>query len=129
MEIRLNMINMITTNKRLIINIRSRALKMAEQRQERSKQLPAPPPVSFPPLLPPSFTFAHVVHNCLFPFGHSSGIQPTHPPHHSHEGWCLPSPARCHFQGFMIQSRTRGGARGGAAKFHYYYNHSMSENI
>lgn len=91
MEIRLNMINMITTNKRLIINIRSRALEMAEQRQERSKQLPAPPPVSFPPLLPPSFTFAHVVHNCLFPFGHSSGIQPTHP-HiiHMRAGVCPP---------------------------------------
>lgn len=69
-------------NWRSIIRIRPR-LKKWQCRQERSKQLPAPPSHFFP-LTPSLLSFAHVVHNCWFPFGHSNSIQSAHPPTPSH---------------------------------------------
>lgn len=115
-KVRTNNLN----NRGFIINIRPNNRIKRQSMGERSKQLPAPPPISFLSPSPP-FTllaFAHVVHNCWFPCGQSNSTQPTHSPtstlyHIIHmRGWRLP----CHFhQGFLLHrylhrlSRSEGG--------------------
>lgn len=96
--------------------------------EERSKQLPRPPPISLllllptsPSLPPSSFAFAHVVHNYWFPFGHSNTIPPPSPsssPDHS-RGLAFVPRAPCHFQGFYatIQNLNQTAK---TAKFLYY---------
>lgn len=66
-----------------IITIRPR-LKKWQSRQERSKQLPAPPPISFP-LLPPSSLLHTLFITADFPLAIAIvSNPPTHPLTHTH---------------------------------------------
>lgn len=90
------------------LSIRPTTRKKGQSIEERSKQLPGPPPISFllfltPTLTPSCLAFAHVVHNCWFPFGHSNTISPTpHLPSRSFT-WGLPRELPVIFRAFMPQ--------------------------
>lgn len=107
-------------NAQSIINIRPTGLRNGSADRNVVNNFPPPTPLfSSPPLLSPSLTpslpplhslltfFAHVVHNCWFPFGHSNSIQ-THPPPTSFT-WGLASP--CHFHELFTPSALARGSQ------------------
>ena len=91
--------------------------KKWQGRQERSKQLPAPPPISFLPLLPPSSLLHTLFITADFPLAIAIVSNPPTPTSFT---WGLASAlgARCHLRGFYTNGTNTepcgwGGGRGG----------------